>query len=299
MTTLANLIQESKRYLLPTTQEAINTLSGSHNASTTTITFSQDITNHLSSGSYIAVDLEVMYVWSVTTSSKTATVQRGMQGSIAATHADAALVTFNPRFPDFSIAQAINADLDDLSSPTNGLYQVPATITLTYQPQINGYNLTGISDFLNILSVRYDIPGPWKTWPELRHYKIIRNMATADFASGTAIVMEDQAYPGRSVRVTYSAPFTHFTALTDDITTVAGLPASCADIPPLGAAARLAAVRETQRNQFESQSDPRRATEVPPNAQLAGATALQRLRMSRIKAEAARLNNNYPTRRRV
>lgn len=298
MTTAQNLIDETHRYLLPTAREAINTLNGSHTSSTTTITFNHDIPN-ITAGVTIAVDLELMYVWTVTPASKQATVQRGMQGSTAATHADGALATISPRFSNFSTLQAINADLDDLSSPTNGLFQVPATIEFTYQPQINGYDLTGISDFINILSVRYDIPGPWKTWPELRHYKIVRNMDTADFASGTGIVLEDQAYPGRDVRVTYSAPFTHFSTVSDDITTVAGLPASCGDIPPLGAAARLAAVRETQRNQFESQGDPRRATEVPPNSQLAGATALQRMRKDRIQAESARLNNNWPTRRRA
>lgn len=299
MATAATLIAETHRYLLPTAREALNTLSGSVNSSVTTLTFNQDIAN-ITAGSTISVDLELMYVWSVTTASKTATVQRGMQGSTAATHADAALVTVNPRFSDFAILQAINADLDDLSSPSNGLFQVPTPITLTYKPQINGYDLGAITNaYINILAVRYDIPGPWKTWPELRRWQIKRDMKTSDFASGIAIVLYEAAWPGRDIRVTYSTAFTHFAATTDDITTVAGLPATCADIPPLGAAARLASVRETQRNQFESQGDTRRATEVPPNAQLAGATALLRTRQLRIKAEAARLSNNYPTRRKT
>lgn len=299
MTTAAALISETKRYLLPTAREPMNALSGSHNNSTTTFTFTYDA-GAISAGSYVCVDLEIVYVWAViSATSKTFTVQRGMQGSTAASHADGALAYVNPRFSDFAVLQAINADLDDLSSPTNGLFKT-ATIEFTYQPQITGYDLTAIdSGWLNILSVRYDTPGPYKDWPELRHWQVKKNQDTADFASGTAIMLLDPAYPGRDVRVTYSMPFTHFTATTDDITSVAGLAATMADIPPLGAASRLASVRETQRNQFEAQGDPRRATEVPPNAQLAGATALERKRQSRIKAEAVRLANNYPTRRRV
>lgn len=299
MTTCASLINETRRYLLPTAREGMNLLSGSHTAVTTTFTFANDVAA-ITAGSTLAVDLELVYVWSVNTAARTAVVQRAMQGSTGATHADQALVTINPRFSDFSILQALNADLDDLSSPSNGLYQVPAVIEFTYQPQIVGYDLTGINaNWISILTVRYDTPGPWKEWPELRHYQVKKNQDTTDFASGTAIMLYDQAYPGRDVRVTYSAPFTHFSTTADDATTVAGLTATMTDIPPLGAAARLASVRETQRNQFESQGDARRAGEVPPNAQLAGATSLMRTRTARIKAEAARLNNNYPTRRRA
>lgn len=298
MTTAATLIAETHRYLLPTARESLNVLSGSHSSSLTTFTFGQDVAA-VTAGSTISVDLELIFVWSVNTPAKTAVVQRGMQGSTAATHADGALVTVNPRFSDFAILQALNADLDDLSAPSNGLYQIPAVIEFTYQPQIVGYDLTAINtNWISILTVRYDTPGPWKEWPELRHWQVKRNQDTADFASGSAIMLYDPAYPGRDVRVTYSAPFAHFVNTTDDATTVAGLSATMVDIPPLGAAARLAGVRETQRNQFEAQGDPRRATEVPPNSQLAGATQLMRLRQSRINAEAARLNTNYPTRRR-
>lgn len=298
MATAATLINECHRYLLPTAREAINTLNGSVNASTTTMTFNHGVTN-ITTGTTISIDLELMYVWSVTTTS--ALVERGMQGSTKASHADGALVAVNPRFSDFAILQAINTDLDDLSGPNHSLWAQPETaITLTYQPQIQGYDLTALpAGFLNVLAVHYDIPGPYKTWPELRSWQVKRGMSTSDFASGTALVLYTPGYPGRAVRVTVSLPFTHFTNTTDDATTVAGLGATMVDIPPLGAAARLASVRETQRNQFESQGDPRRATEVPPNSQLAGATALMRMRTSRISAESARLLSNYPTRRRL
>lgn len=300
MTTAADLVSEARRYLLPTAREPLNVLSGAHDASTGTFTFTYDITA-ITAGSYLSVDLEIVYVWSTTPASKTVTVQRAMQGTTAASHVDGTLVAVNPRFSDFSVLQAINADLDDLSSTSNGLWAQPETVVeFTYQPQMQGYDLTALpSNFINILAIHYDTPGPWKLWPELRRWQLKRGMDVTDFPSGTALIVYDPGYPGRDVRVVVSLPFTHFTNLTDDTASVAGLASTMNDIPPLGAAARLSGVRETQRNQFEAQGDPRRATEVPTNSQIAGMRGLLSMRASRIKAESARLTNNYPVRRRA
>lgn len=273
----------------------MNLLSGSHNNSQTTFTFSKPLGSMID-GCYIAVDLEIIYVWTVVSTTGTATVQRGMLGSTAATHSDAALVTVNPRFPKFSILQAINADLDDLSASPNGLYQVK-NVTLTYNPAAQGYDLTSIADYVDVLRVRAKIPGPSKAWPEIRSFQLKRNMDTTDFASGNAIILYEGGYPGLDIRVTYSQAFTHLSALTDDVVTVSGLPATMHDIPPLGAAARLSGVRETKRNFTEGQGDGRRATEVPPGSQTNSMRGLLAIRQARIRAESARLGGNYPARR--
>lgn len=293
MTTASDLIQETKRYLYSQHREPLNKLSGSHTDSQTTVTLAMDPGGNLNAGAYLSVDLEIMYVWSV--SGTTATVQRGMLGSTAASHADGALVTINARFPDFAIFEALNADLDDLSTPASGLYQVVET-TLTYNAAIQGYDLTDATNVINILRVRHDTPGPTKTWPEIRRWQLKYQQPVSSYPSGMTLVLYEQGWPGLSIRVTYSKMFDHFTALTDTTTSV-GLSAQMDDIPPLGAAARLSGVREVARNFTEAQSDPRRAQEVPPNAQVAGATQLLRIRQQRIIAESQRLNNQYPMRR--
>lgn len=295
MTTCQDLIDETRRYLFSGQRETLNVLSGAINNSVTTITLTYDL-NALAQGSYVAIDLEIMYVFAVSTTAKTATVQRGMLGSTAASHSDQSLVYVNSKFPAFSIFQALNADLDDLCSPSNGLYQT-VDVNLTYNPAVQGYDLTGSTDVLDILSVRTQVPGPSKDWVPLRSWRLETEGSTTDFASGNGIILYEPGSAGMTIRVTYSAPFTHFTSTTDNVT-VTGLPTTASDIPPLGAAMRLVGVRETQRNFNESQGDTRRASEVPPNAQLAGMSALVRLRTTRIKSESEKLASTWPNMRR-
>jgi hypothetical protein len=248
----------------------------------------------ITAGAMLGIDLEMVYVWSV--SGQVATVQRAMHGTTAASHSDGALVRANPRFSDSVIFRALNDELDALSAPVNGLYQA-LNLDVTFKPQINGYDLTGATSLIDVLRVRYDIPGPWKTWPEIRRWQVKINMETADFPSTFALILYDAGWPGRRIHVVYSAPFNHLATITDDVLAVSGLFATAHDIPPLGAALRLSGVREVQRNLTEAQGDTRRATEVPPNAVTAGANAMARLRQTRIKEEASRLSAQYPNRR--
>lgn len=294
MTLCSDLIAETRSYLQPTVRDALNTLNGNVTSGATTITLTYDVTA-VTPGAMLAIDLEMLYVWQV--SGQVVTVQRGMQGTTAAAHNTGAVVTVNPRFSDFNIFRALNNELDDLSSPENGLYQA-LTTDLTWKPQIQGYDMSGVTGLIDVLRVRYDIPGPWKTWPEIRRWQLKINMRSSDFASTAALVLYDDAWPGRDVHVIYSAPFTHFAATTDNLT-VTGLPATAADIPPLGAALRLAGVREAQRNFTEAQSDPRRANEVPAGANRQAMSAYAALRTNRIKAESGRLGAQYPNRRKV
>jgi len=293
MTTAQDLVEEVRRYLFAGQRETLNLLSSNPSNSDTTLTFSNDL-GPLVAGTYLSIDLEIMYVWSVSTASKTATVQRGMLGSTAVSHTAGTIVYVNSKFPTFSIFTEINNDINDLSSPTNGLYAV-GTVDVTYNPSVQGYDLN--ASVIDVLSVTAQTVGPSKEWVQLGNWRLDPNAQTATFPSGQSITLYQGGDPGRTVRITYSKPFTAFSALTDNLSTT-GMAASMADIPPLGAAMRLAGVREVKRNFTESQGDTRRASEVPPNAQVAGMTVLMRERARRIKAEAARLASSWPTMRR-
>lgn len=290
MSTCRDLIEETKGHLYAGTREPMNSLAGSHDASTTTFNFNHEL--NFAAGAVLAVDLELVYVWSV--SGLTATVARGWGGSTAATHATGALVAINPRFPDFTIFRALNADLADLSSPLNGLFQMK-TVDLTYSAAVAGYDLTGVTDLLDVYEVRYDESGPAKQWPS-SSWLLKRNSSTTDFASGHALVLTSGVDPGATVRVSYKAPFAPLTGYTDNVQTIAGLSAFADDLPPLGAAMRLSGVREGARNIFEAQGDTRRALEVPAGAQTRVWATFQEIRRGRIEAEAARLAQQYPPR---
>src|SRR5688500_11601773 len=111
-TTLADLIAETQRHLTNYQRPAMNRLDELVTAESTTLKFEFD-SAQMQAGHMLEIDLELVYVWSVDKSSKTATVERAQMGSRAAAHSAGAVVKLNPKFPDFAIAKAINDDLRD------------------------------------------------------------------------------------------------------------------------------------------------------------------------------------------
>lgn len=294
MATGTDLIQETRRHVFSGDREQMNKLAGAITSSSSTFTATYSISG-IQAGSVVEMDTELMYVWAADSSSKVVTIERGHLGSTAASHADLSLVRVNPKFSDFAIFKAINEELADLSSPLNGLYQVK-TVDLTYNATYRGYDLTGVTDVIDILEIRFESLGPDRYWPEIAQWSLSRNMSTSEFASGLALFLGEGADQGQAVRVRYKAPFVALAAVSDNVTTVSGLPATALDIPPLGAAARLVAPREVKRGFSEHQGEPRRAEEVPVGSQVRSAQALMAMRRSRVQAEAARLYAMYPPR---
>lgn len=294
MTTTADLISETRRHLESLQQPSLNKLAAGVTSTGTTLTFRYDV-SQIQPGTLLDVDLEVMYVWSVEASSKTVTVERASQGSVAAAHAENTVVTLNPKFPTFAILKAINDDLLDLSSPVHGLYAVK-TVQLTATTNSWGYDLAGATDLLEILDVRMKHPGVPRDWSTVTNYQLDRSVSSTDYPSGLSLTLAEGTRAGQPIRVLYKASFTPLANLTDNVETVAKLPASMHDLPPLGATVRLVGPREIRRNFVEEQGDSRRASEVPPGAIGASARNVQALRQSRIQAEASRLAQQFPDR---
>lgn len=292
MTTVAELIEETKRHLYSGQNEEMNRLNGAIITSDTVINLKYDL-GGIQPGSIIAVELEEIRVWE--TSGKQITVcERGVNGSTAANHATLTAVIAKPKFTNFRILKALNDDLNDLSSPVNGMYQVRTT-TLTFNAAVEGYDLVGSDTYpvMGIIDVDYDYPGPARDQPMITSWALRRNTNTGVFPSGNSIVVYEGGFPGQSIRVRYRSPFGHWTATTDTEVTV-GLPTTAIDIPPLGAAVRLVAPRDVKRSFSEAQGEPRRAEEVPVGSAGTAMRGMMMLRQSRILAEAARLESQYP-----
>jgi hypothetical protein len=291
VTTFAGLISETKRHLSSYAREPMNKLATAVTADAETLTFTYDSTQ-IQQGAFVQVGLELMYVWQVEPSSKTATVARAQQGSAAAPHAAGAIVTVNPRFPDFAVAKAINDDLVDLSAL--GLYGV-RTVELTATTNSSGYDLPN-SNILEVLAISMRHAGTPRTWTPVTNFDLQRNADTDDFASGFALHLGEGTRAGQPIRVVYKASFDPLVNLSDDVEAVAGLPATMHDLPPMGAAVRLVAPREIRRNFTDSQGDSRRAEEVPPGAVAASMRTVAALRTTRIESEKARLAQAHPER---
>lgn len=245
----------------------------------------------LQRGVMLGIDLEELYVWDVV-GGINATVSRGEGGSVAAAHAQGAHVYIAPKHSGWAIFQAINEELQALHG--EGLYRI-GTVDLTYHPGTDAYDLTGVTDVLDILDVEYDADdgtGRWATLPR-SEWLLRRDLPTASFPSGLALTVNGWVASGQTMRVAYKAGFTAVSAVDDDIEDDAGLPSSAHDIVPLGAAIRLVAGGEVSRN-FLDQAETRRADEVPPGARLGQIRGLMALRQDRIAAEKAKLYARNP-----
>lgn len=295
MTAVSELVHNVRGQLLSGQREEYNQIDGAQTAADTTIEFQHDISN-LQAGAVLTVGLEDIYVWSKDANNLTATVSRGWNGTTAAAMSDGDLVYINTRFPAHLIVDAINTELRDLSSPMNGLFQM-STVDISFNGSQSVYDMTSVTDVIDVWDVRYRRSGAEKAWPRVGNWKYMPSSDTADFASGNAIqILEGD--PGQDVRVWYKAPFTSVSGMDDDLEADAGLPATALDIPELGAIMRLTAVRDVKRNFVESQPPPRRADEVPAGAHMETAGGLRALRRERISAERARLLALFPARSR-
>lgn len=290
-----DVIEEVNRLLLSGQREELNKLSGAILDNTETITLKFDL-GGIKAGALIDIDLETMRVWMIDESSKTATLQRGMNGTTATAHSDGALVYVNPRMSRAAIFKALNDEIRALSSVE--LYQM-GEVEFNYSSVQSEYDLTGAS-FLNIIDV-YDVRqkriGADQRWMPLDNWRYAKNSDPDSFASGSSLFIP-AGVPGQKVRVLVRAEFTPLGAGTDDIATVAGIPEEMQDILSMGVLMRLGPVREIKRNFTEVQGNARRADEVQTGAVQQSFASVRQMRADRIAQEQWRLANKYPKRHR-
>lgn len=291
MSTGTVVINRTLRQLLSGVVETKNKLAVAlSNTTGTSVVCSYDL-DGLRAGAVFEIDSELFYVWEANSGTKTLTVERGWNGTTAATHSANAIITLNPRFPRSQILEALNDELQDLSSPMHGLFQVKS-FDVDYNGSDLFINLPPVADILDILSIHVRVRSD--DYRQIRKFKLVRDMPTDDFSSSFAIKFEQPADNGR-LRIVYKAPFTALTAESQSLSNIAGLPLSCEDIVNLGVQIRMMAPRELKRNFTESQGDTRRPDEVPSGAVTSSLGQLIRMRRDRITAEAARLQRQYPT----
>lgn len=303
MTTLENLTTQFYRRAMSSLREEIDQLGATVGSGATTLSLAPGQTlGSIETGGIIQVDWELFLVLESPAPNAIA-VQPGFFDSTTAPHQVGANIIVNPRFPVVDIVEAINQDIDDLSSPDNGLFQVQE-ITLTYNPVLIGYDLTDANTnlpvnpeaFIDILAVRAHEYGPAQRWPLVprQAYLLQREADTTIFPSGMAIHIYRGQYPGQPIRITYMSAYT--TPLVnpgDDVQAVTGLHPQAHDIPVLGAMTRLMEPREFKRSFTESQPQARVAAEVPVGSSLTAMKGVMMTRQNRIDAERARLERQF------
>jgi hypothetical protein len=302
MTTLQDMVDEVTMLAFSSMREETKVLGQSvpANAGFLSLASGQQL-GSIQPNTILQVDWELYLVTDVT-SPNGVTVMPGWFGSQSISHGFGALITVNPRFPVTSIVRAINEDIDDLSSPTSGLFNAQE-VTLIYNPTLVGYDMTDIftkipvtKDIMRVLLVATQEFGPARQWPviPLRKIRLERNADTFIFPSGLSLKLYKAGYPGQQVRVSYSCPYT--TPLvnpTDDLTAVTGLSDMARDIPVMGAAIRMMEWRDFKRSFSEDQPQTRTATEIPVGSSLQVIKTMQVHRQQRIDAERLRLQTSW------
>lgn len=290
----ADLVEATRRYLLSGAGETLNKISGALDATSTTVTLARELRN-VAAGTVLSAGLESMYVWDVTNlASRVLEVQRGYGGSTATTHADGSLVRVAPEFTDFAMFAALNDDIDALSSA--GVYRRKTLDLTASSTGVRTYNLA--ADVLDVYDVRYDAENVGNQWPQVASWTWQPDISATEFPSGAMLRLDSPVPAGRTVRVRYKARLTRLATLTDDVAAVTGLPATALDIPPMGAAWRLAAPAEIERNSTRRQGDSRRAEEVPAGAKLRASAGLAQRWQTRVGAERMALARIWPPRSR-
>ena len=289
MSTASALLDRVNRQLLSGTVEERNKLATTVTSSDTSFVMSYDL-GGLRAGTVFEIDSELVYVWEATSGTKAVTVERGYMGTTAAAHTAGAIVTLNPRFPKAQMLEALNQDIDDLSSPLNGLFRI-VSVDLDYNGSDRQIDITGATSVLDLIDVRLRYLD--SDYPVIRMTRLQRDLPTSDFPSGYAIVFDESVMAG-SLRVRYKAPFTRVSSVSDSIQSVANVPVTMEDILELGVMSRMLSMREVKRNFIESQGDTRRSDEVPAGAMRDSFSNILRLRRDRIIAEAAKLARQYP-----
>lgn len=287
---VSELIEETRRQIFSGTREERNKLAADITAPTNIIPVTYPL-GQITRGAKLSIELEDIYVWDASGTTVTP-VDRGQWGSAIAAHPNGAVIHVNPKFSNWEIFNALNDELNSLSSPVNGLYRVAST-ELVYNPVISGYDYTG-TDLISVFEVRYGTFGPSREYTVSQDWEYSSDL-TDEFTGGSAIFVRD-AVVGQPVIIKGKFAFTPLTASLLADTSSTGIPATAVDILSLGAAWRLTSGLEITRNLSTSQGDTRRANEVPPGGNLGASRELGRLREIRIREEASRLNAKYSLR---
>jgi hypothetical protein len=297
MTNAQDWIEGTRFRLMSGHQEQLNRLNAAYVAGSGTMVFDFDMAG-IRSGTVISIGTSTFYVWEANVNLKTATVQANWDGTADQDWPAGTIVRVAPRFTDAQILRAVNEEINDLSSPSNGLFQV-GTAELVYDSASVGYDLSLAPNMISPIELRVENPGSFKEWTRIpsHKYRIVKGAPTGEegFESGMALFLYDTwaGATGDRLHLTYRKGFNSLSNLYST-KSATGLPSSAWDIPPIGAAISLMAGREIKRSFVESQGDSRRATEVTAGTSTSSVNALRLLRQQRITAEKQRLDGFYP-----
>lgn len=293
MTTVQAFLDRVRRdWLMQTRIEGRNFLAIAIDDNDTALSFVRDL-DGIVQHSIISIGLEDLYVFDAVSTTKTADVDRGIDGTTAIAHLTTELVRVAPRWTDAQILRGANDELGNLYG--EGLFGL-GFYEFTYQPPAVGIPLP--ADVIEVVDVSVqDFVGA--DWVKIAGWEERHNQNATDFPTGNALFFKDAApFPGRTVRVEYKKVFTALSTLSQDVSAISGLPATAIDVLGMGTAIALTTGREIGKNLAEAQGSTRRSNETQTGAEAQAMRPVIRNYERRLARERTILRAKYPTRMR-
>jgi hypothetical protein len=260
------MVRRIRRQLHSGTRTEYNRLQAGIGTVDTTVTLDFALANNVVVGAVLNVELELMRVVAVDTTTKIVTVVRGWLDSDPQIHAAGAEVVINPRF---SLVDVYDAMIEEIGSWGPQLYRpVGFEVTIAYDATV--YELPAqYASCFGVIDVRMkidsDIVGD--AWPEQR-YRLQRGTTgwtSGAPNSGLLLRFPDYVTAG-PLFITVAMPYVAGEpALADDLTAAPlSIPMSMLDVLAMGTKLRVAQDSEWARTSRAAQDDTRRAEEMQP-----------------------------------
>lgn len=293
MPTLQNLVDRVRQELagFSQNQQQFTSLAANINNSQTSFTVAD--ATQISRGTIEVDNQELMLVQSVNQNTNTITLSsfgRGYASSTASSHLLGAKIENSPIWPTVRLTEAIN---DAIRSVYPQLW---ATNTVSIPKISVVYEYSLPADAEEAISVQYQLIGPSHVWRPAQQWRFQgqANTTTGELGTtGKALFIADDIVPGRQIWVTYRKEPTELVNLTDDFTTVTGLPSTSHDVIVYGACMKLSPQLEGPRLSISSIEASERAQYTQPGSASKVSQYFGQLYLQRLEQEAAKQRDKF------
>lgn len=291
-TDLDGVISRVRRQWQATLRPTVFTLSGAYTADDDTLSLNGDLAD-IGEGSIVEVGISLYYVNAV--GSSALTVFPNWEGATSANASAGDFAEVDPRIPRSTLADMAEAEIRSWGSQ---LWRVAAVdVGVTTSGRV--YDLdTGGDEVLYLLGARLQptgTSGTWSgdSWPKTEA-RLLRSMATADFASGQAVQLENLATRATTMRVFYATPFDLSTfTLATDLIADCGLTPGQLDVLDAGLRWRLLSSGLVTRTDWQGAGMSRDSEEVNPTDILRATDMARAMRDRRLSDEALELRRQW------
>lgn len=293
MTTLEDLRQRVRSQIMGFTrdQQQVSELAVAMSPTDTSFTLDSNTVRNISRG-LVEIDDELILVKAVDQSTNVASITglangRGQHGTVAASHAQNAIVTMSPQLPRIRITEAINQAIL-ACYPTIPVF---GTTEITKLAPVFEYAMP--ADAEDVWYIVSDTVGPSQVHYPSPRWRFNGNAPTSDFATGRSVQLLDSVTPGRAIRIVYTKSPTTLTNATDLLTST-GYDDRMQEAIVWGACARLVPAYEAARLQQLAVEGTERANLVPAGAASRAAAYYEQLFEVALQRERDRILEQTP-----